>query len=169
MTLTFSLTSRKFIWRKFWGTMGVGNQGLKLMPRIHVPMNRVRTTPKMTLTLQGCWHSPPRLEVRCPLWIPPPLLLKPPIHGVIVPGRNTRYTSIPRPEKQLFQHSPKAQEEIHRLFLREFHVRQNHIEQVGPGGDQTLMVMNINVLSPEDGKETVVVHYYIHVNQSRLR
>jgi hypothetical protein len=128
------------------GDDGAVNQGLKSMPRIHVPIDRVRTTPKMTLTLQGPWHSPPRLEVQYPSSNPPPLL-KPPIQvpGVIVPGRNTPYTSIPRPERQPFPHSPKSQQGIHRLLLRESVQHQNHIEQVGPadkwaGGGQTFRI-----------------------------
>src|SRR5271154_6679014 len=43
------------------------------MPRIHVPMNRVRATPRMTPTLQGCPDSHPHLEFRCPSSNPLPL------------------------------------------------------------------------------------------------
>jgi hypothetical protein len=77
------------------GDDGAVNQGLKSMPRIHVPIDRVRTTPKMTLTLQGPWHSPPRLEVQYPSSNPPPET-----------SHSSSWSYRPWPQYPVYLHSP---------------------------------------------------------------
>src|SRR5271170_132376 len=147
MTLIFSLTSRKLKWRKFWGTMGLENQRLKVMPRINVPVNTVRATPRMPLTLQGCPHSHPHLEFQCPSSNPlPPLEIshswgyRPwPQYPVYLHSPTRKITLPAFSKNSMADPSPVAKSKLN--------VHKNHTEQVGPahewaGGDQTLMMGN---------------------------